>query len=66
MFISFLPHFRFILSNLYLHKVKLVIWVILNTGGPKMLDVIFLLAVIVFFLLMAALVSGCAKLKEKG
>ena len=31
-----------------------------------MLDAIFLLAVIIFFLLMAALVSGCAKLKEKG
>lgn len=31
-----------------------------------MLDAIFLLAVIIFFLLMTALVSGCAKLKEKG
>ncbi len=31
-----------------------------------MWDALFVLAVIVFFLLMAALVSGCAKLKEKG
>ena len=31
-----------------------------------MWDALFVLAVIVFFLLMAALVSGCAKLKERG
>jgi len=31
-----------------------------------MLDALFLLAIIVFFLLMVALVSGCAKLKERG
>ena len=31
-----------------------------------MLDALFLLAVIAFFLLMAALVSGCAKLKKRG
>lgn len=31
-----------------------------------MWDVLFVLAVIVFFLLMAALVNGCARLKERG
>ena len=31
-----------------------------------MWDTLFVLAIIVFFLLIATLVSGCAKLKEKG
>jgi len=31
-----------------------------------MWDALFVLAIIVFFLLMVVLVSGCAKLKERG